>query len=83
MATFNLVGLYEIIPSQQSLILAAKFHGYDWLLNKDGNYEEEIDWNEFKNLGLVEAQVFGDYSPGDMSRLPDRLVPFTHYVPVD
>jgi hypothetical protein len=145
MVKFNLIGLYQIVPTLKSLILAARFHGYDWLLKSGGEFSDEIEWNGFQHLGLLEFQVFGEYSPGDllsinqnnqspylefyldpkgveylneyvavktdgrrvcfflhfidissplhigedemklptMSQLPDRLVPFTHYVPVD
>lgn len=145
MAKFKLIGLYQIIPTKESLILAAKFHGYDWLLQNDGGFGDEIEWDEFQNLGLLEFQAFGEYSPGDllhihqndqspylefyldpagvehltedtavktdgrrvcfflhfvdissplrvgeeeiglptMSQLPNRLVPLTHYIPVD
>jgi len=145
MATFNLIGLYKIVPTLESLIFAAKFHRYDWLITSNNKFSDEVKWDDFENLGLLEIQIFGEYSPADllnirqnsqspylefyldptgieylkegdavntddrrvcfflhfidtsnplqigeqeiklpaMSQLPDRLVPFTHYVPVD
>lgn len=145
MASFNLIGFYKIIPTQESIVLAAKFHEYDWLINGEGEYVEKIDITSLINLYLFEFQVAGIYSPnelleikqGDQSpyleyytdptgenylnendaihtdnrrvcfflhfvditkplqvkgkitnlpipkQLPNRLEPFTHYVPVD
>lgn len=145
MAKFNLIGLYQIAPTLESLVVAAKFHRYDWLVTSSDEFKDEIRWDEFINLGLFEFQVYGEYLPTDlsnihqddqspylefhldpagvldindgdaiktdgrrvcfflhfidismpllvgeqkiklpiMSKLPDRLIPFTHYVPVD
>lgn len=145
MGKFNLIGLYKINPTVETLIRAAKFHRYEWLVTNDNKFGDKINWTEFENLGLLEFQVFGEYSPADlskirqddqapylefhldpsgvelldekeavktdgrrvcfflhfvdlsiplligeekiillsMSQLPDRLIPFTHYIPVD
>lgn len=142
----KIVGVYKIIPTEESIIEAANYHDYDWLLDEDGNYTDVIDWNNQENLGLVELQFIGDINPADVlnsisqedqapymefwidrdgnslitdeeadttegrracfflhfvdhtkplivagkdfelpvwSALPERLAPFTHYVPVD
>jgi len=145
MAEFNLIGVHRIIPTRKSLAIAAAYHKYTWLINGNGEYVEEINWDNFENLGLFEMQVFGEYLSTDLltihqndqspymefyldptgveyleeqyavktngrrvcfflhfinissqieigdqkielppfTQLPDRLVPFAHYVPTD
>ena len=147
MATeIQIVGFYKILPTEESIVEAARYHEYDWLLDEDGNYTDEINWDNHENLGLVELQVFGNISPPEFyssisqedqvpymefwldtegsclltedeaitkqgrrvcfflhfidhskplavsgkkltcpscSTLPERLSPFTHYIPVD
>jgi hypothetical protein len=147
-ATFEveIVGVYHIEPTEETIAEAARYHDYDWLLDEDGNYIDEIDWSNHENLGLVELKITGDISPAEFansisqedqvpymefwtdrngnriipkeeadttegrrvcfflhfidhikplivagkdfrlpawSTLPDRLTPFTYYVPVD
>jgi len=62
----KIVGVYKIIPTDESIINAARYHDYDWLLDEGGNYADEIDWNGHENLGLVELQIIGDISPSDL-----------------
>jgi len=144
-ATFQIIGVYQIRPTTESILEAARYHGYDWLINEEGSFEDEIYWDNFQNLALVEVQINGKFSLDDwfnisqndqapymefyldeagtrllsekeavetgigracfflhfvdttrplkvgedepslppMSELPERLMPFTHYVPVD
>ena len=145
MARYSLIGAYRIIPTEKSIAVAADYHGFSWLLNGEGQFSEEIHWDDFENLGLIELEALGSYSPlelldisqgdqapymefyldpsgnrqleetealhmnvrrvcfflhfvdistplrvgdgllvaGELASLPDRLAPFTHYVPVD
>ncbi|GEM_PF-5393433 len=145
MATFSLIGLYRIIPNMNSLVIAARYLEYNWLINSNNEFTGDIDWDSFKNLGLLELLVSRDYLPGEllnisqndqapyldfylneagidriseaeaiangifrvcfylhfidvskplligdqeiqlfeMEELPSRLLPFSHYVPVD
>jgi hypothetical protein len=66
MADFRFVGVYRIIPTRTSIITAARYHNYDWLINNHGEFAEDIQWGKFKNLGLLEFQVFGKYSGNDL-----------------
>lgn len=59
----QVVGLYNVVPSEESIIEAAHHHEYDWLLDEDGNYTDEINWDNHENLGLVELQIYGHLSP--------------------
>jgi hypothetical protein len=141
----RVIGVYKIKPTMESIIEAAKYHNYDWLLDERGGYNEEIDWDNIKNLTLVELQIIGSFHTSDLMEimqndqapymeyfldlagfhsiskelaeetdnrrvcffmhftdnkqpllvkgksyklpsitpLPDRLIPFTHYLPVD
>ena len=145
MATFNLIGSYRITPDKVSLAIAARYHRYNWLVNGDNEFIGDLDPNIFKDLGLLEFLVSGNFSSKEllnishndqspyleyylneagtdaidekkavangifricffihfvdvtqplyingqkiklpeMDQLPDRLLPFTHYVPVD
>ena len=144
-ATLQIVGVYRIAPTYESILEAARYHGYHWLINQEGKYTDEIYWDSLENLALVEVQIQGRFSPDDwllvsqndqapymefylddtgtrllsekeaigagvgracfflhfidttrslkvgegelalppVSELPERLRPFTHYLPVD
>lgn len=62
----NVLGVYRVLPTEESITEAARYHDYDWLLDEDQKYTDEIDWSNHDNLGLVELQVFGDISPADL-----------------
>ena len=66
MADFQIIGVYRVTPTEESIVIAATYHKYDWLINSKGRFEEEIVWDNFKNLGLLEFQAFGKYSPTDL-----------------
>jgi hypothetical protein len=66
MTNFQLIGVYRVIPTERSIAIAAKYHEYDWLIDDKGNLKDEITWSDFKNLGLLEFQVFGEYSPTEL-----------------
>jgi hypothetical protein len=143
--TYRLIGVYKIIPSEASLVNAARYHEDPYLLDEKGRFTGEVDWANYQNLALLEFQVSGSFTMNDlmkisqgdqapymafyldprgekcvdenqairrngrrvcffmhyldmnrplmiddqevtltaMQALPDRLIPFTHYLPVD
>jgi hypothetical protein len=62
MATFKCIGVYRIIPTKESIINAAQFHQYKWLLDNTLKYFDEIEWENHRNLTLIEIQVSGDFT---------------------
>ena len=63
MTTFDIIGVYKVIPTTESIIQAVKFHKYDWLLGDKGKFVDEIYWESFDNLCLIELQVSGEFKP--------------------
>ncbi len=144
-STYDVIGVYRITPTMESILDAARYHGYDFLIDTNGNYKDQIYWDNHINLALIELQILGGFNEADLmkvgqndqavfmefylspegkelltkekaeqtdgrrvcfflhfvdtstslmikekayrmpgfSKLPDRLVPFTHYLPVD
>jgi len=144
-STYRLIGIYKIIPTEESIVEAARYHDYGFLLDDEGRYVDEIPWENHENLALIEFQVSGSFTPNDLMKitqgdqapymeyylnptgdkcvdenqairrdgrrvcffmhflattkplivdkqkidltamqdLPERLIPFTHYLPVD
>jgi hypothetical protein len=76
-----IIGVYKIIPTEKSIIEAANYHDYEWLLDEEGNYTEEIDWNNHENLGLVELQFIGDIHTANVlnSISQDDQVPYMEF----
>lgn len=66
MALYRLIDLYKFTPSMLSLSVAAHYLQYTWLLNSNNQFVGDIDWALFKNLGLIEFRVSGDYSPKEL-----------------
>lgn len=62
----KVVGVYNVVPSESSIVEAARYHECDWLLDEDENYIDEINWDNHENLRLVELQFFGDLSPAEL-----------------
>ena len=73
MADLQLIGVYRVTPTEESIVIAAKYHKYDWLINSKGRFKEEIVWDNFKNLGLLEFHVFGKYSPTDLMNISQNV----------
>ncbi len=61
--TFKVIGVYRIAPTAESIIRAADFQKYHWLVNDKGSLADTIRWENFRNLSLVEIQASGDFSP--------------------
>ncbi|MHC1782346.1 MAG: hypothetical protein AB9891_06215 [Anaerolineaceae bacterium] len=59
----EIVGVYKIVPTMESILKAVKFHEYRWRLDENGEYAYEIYWDVFKNLCLFELQVKGFFEP--------------------
>ena len=143
--SFKIIGVYRINPTEESIVQTAHYQEFNWLVDKNGQFSDEIYWDDLENLSLIEIQMIGqgcldfidDISHGDQapyleyyldsaginllpknqvnqvkdcrlcfflhftdiqrplvvagesvpmpswSSLPERLMPFTHYVPVD
>lgn len=52
-----MVGVYWIVPTSQSIAQAARYHEYNWLLDKQGEYKELITEVSISNLALVELEI--------------------------
>ena len=57
-ASYNIIGLYSIIPTEETIVEAVRFHKYKWLLNDT----DEIYWDNHEDLTLVEIQISGKFS---------------------
>ena len=72
MATFEIIGVYKITPTLESIIRAVTFQKYDWLLNDKGEFVDEIYWENFEDLGLIELQVSGDFTPNLLQAISQK-----------
>jgi hypothetical protein len=72
MATFQIIGVYKITPTFESIIQAVKFHKYEWLLDEKGKFADTLDWENFENLSLIELQVSGDFNPSLLQAISQR-----------
>jgi hypothetical protein len=59
----EIVGVYKIVPTMESILEAVKFHKYHWLLDENGKYTDEIYWHVFENMCLIELQIKGCFEP--------------------
>ncbi len=69
MAQYKLIGVYSIRPTLESISAAARYHNHTWLLDEDGLFTELIVWEKLTNLGLVELQVLGAFSPVELAHI--------------
>ena len=72
MTTFQIIGIYKITPTVESIIHAVKFHKYDWLLDRNGQFADTIYWENFENLSLIEVQVSDDFHPRLLQAISQR-----------
>ncbi|SRR6266496_3214700 len=72
MTTFQIIGVYKIVPTVKSIIQAVKFQKYDWLLNGNGEFAGTIYSENFRNLSLIEVQVSGDFNPSLLQAISQR-----------
>jgi hypothetical protein len=72
MATFQIIGVYKITPTVESIIQAVKFHKYEWLLDENDQFADTLDWENFENLSLIEMQVSGDFNPSLLQAISQR-----------
>lgn len=66
---YRVIGVYGITPSIESIIKAAQYHGYHWLINEHGEYTDPIHWGDFENLALIEIFVDEEFSPDELSSI--------------
>ena len=59
MIIIKIVGVYQIHPTIESIVRASEYHQYSWLVNKHGQLADDIFWDNFQNLSLVELKVQG------------------------
>lgn len=145
MAHYQVVGVYKVEPTKDSIRQAITYHGDNFLLDEKGEFADEIVWENLEDLALIELDLRDAFSPKelltisqndqavymefyldedglslineeqaislqsrrlafflhftdvskpltiadediklpDMIKLPERLVPFAHYIPVD
>ena len=69
MATFEVVGVYKIAPTLESVVDAAHYHGCDFLLDSRGHYKDEIHWDSLGGLALVEVQIQGEFSSEELDSI--------------
>ena len=55
----ELIGVYPIHVTQDSINEAIKYHLFDWMADDQWNYTLPIHWDAFENLVLVELQLSG------------------------
>jgi hypothetical protein len=72
MTTFEIIGVYKIVPTVESITQAVKFQKYDWLLNGNGEFADTIYPENFRNLSLIEIQVLGDFNPSLLQAIAQR-----------
>lgn len=70
--TFEIIGVYKVVPTVESIVQAVKFHKYKWLLDDNGEFTDEIYWGNFENLCLLEMKVQGDYLPELLTNISQR-----------
>ena len=72
LTTFKIIGVYKITPTAESIIQAVKFQKYGWLLDGNGNFVDEIYWENFENLCLIEIQLLGKFMPNLLRTISQR-----------
>ena len=69
MGTPEIVGVYRITPTIESIASAARYHRCDYLLDEHGDFKDDIRWDSFKNLALLEILTQGKFSPEEMTSI--------------
>ena len=72
LTTFKIIGVYKITPTPESIIQAVKFQKYVWLLDGKGELADDIYWENFENLSLIEIQVSGNFAPSLLQAISQR-----------
>jgi hypothetical protein len=67
--THRIIGVYKFTPTVETIIRAAQYHGYHWLINERGEYVDSIRWSDFENLALIEVYTDGEFSTDDVSSI--------------
>ncbi|MGA9397826.1 MAG: hypothetical protein WBV22_06145 [Anaerolineaceae bacterium] len=79
-SNYRLIGVYRIIPNEESIVEAARFHECNFLLDEDGKFVDEISWENHENLALLELQVSGSFTPNDLMKITQEdQAPYMEY----
>jgi hypothetical protein len=85
---FKVVGVYRIVPTLESISQAARKVGdLEHVLDEDGVWKEEIPWDQFHDLGLIELEIRGPHTTkhidsitqSDQARSADDQVPYDEF----
>ncbi len=80
MTEYQVIGIYSISPTDESLVEAARYHGYQWLVSEAGKYLDAYSEDDFVKLVLVELEVDGQFSPEDLSKIcQDDQAPYMEF----
>ena len=66
------MGVYKVTPTAESIIQAVTYHKYDWLLDPKGDFVDEVYWENFENLCLIELQISGEFKPNLLQTISQR-----------
>ncbi len=69
MAVFRLVAAYHVRPTKASITAAAKYHGFNWMLDESGELRHDVPTRNLNAVALVEFEVFGGYSPSEVASI--------------
>ena len=72
MTVFEIIGVYKVIPTAESITKAIKFHKYDWLLRGKGEFTDEVFRENFENLCLIELRVSGEFRTSLLQTISQR-----------
>jgi hypothetical protein len=80
MPNYNIIGVYRIEPTLASILEAVQYHHCEYLLDDQGNFTDEIYWDNVENLTLVEIQVDGHLSLEDLNHgVQNDQAPYMEY----
>lgn len=80
MVKLKIIGTYSIYPTQESIVQAAQFHHYEWLIDENGHYKDNIVWEDFKDLTLIEVLIKGKVSTNFVSTIrQEDQAPYLEY----
>jgi hypothetical protein len=80
MAEYRVIGIYSISPTDESLSAAARYHGFEWLVDETGKYQGSYSDDDFIDLVLVELQVDGQFSVEDFDTISqDDQAPYMEF----
>ena len=72
MTTFEIIGVYNVSPTTETIIRAVKLYNYYWLLDEKDKFTDEINWKNLENLCLIEIQISGEFKPDFLQTISQR-----------